>query len=114
MSYQTDENGAFDVGSKSNSTKIVVKSTENTIDTSSGQKLTDVTLSAPAGSSVISPATTILEAQPNINSSQLAIALGIPTKTSDGQSIDLTTFNPFAQMRTRCCFGVEKAAQQVW
>jgi hypothetical protein len=46
-----------------------------TIDTSSGEPLTGITLKAPAGSTVVTPATTILEAQPDIEPAQLAIAL---------------------------------------
>ena len=55
-----------------------------------------VTLKAPAGSTVVTPATTILEAQPDIEPAQLAVALGIPTTASDGSAIDLTSFNPYA------------------
>ena len=114
VSFQTDKDGGFTLTASSLNTKVVVKTTENTVDTSSGEKLSGVTLSAPAGSSVISPATTILEAQPNINSDQLAIALGIPTKTASGEPIDLLTFNPFSpDADPDVALAVEKAAQQV-
>ena len=97
-----------------NTVTIVATTTEDTVDTSSGETLSGVTLKAPAGATVVTPATTILEAQPDIEPAQLAVALGIPTTASDGSAIDLTSFNPYAaDADPEAALAAEKAAQQV-
>ena len=106
--------GFFSFNASGPGTKVIVKTTESTIDTSSGQILSGVTLSAPPGSKVISPASTILEAQPDIEPEQLAIALGVPTTAADGTPIDLLNFNPFSpDADPEAALAVEKAGQQV-
>ena len=62
---------------------------------------------------MVTPATTILEAQPDIEPAQLAVALGIPTTASDGSALDLTSFNPYAADADPEAALAEKAAQQV-
>jgi hypothetical protein len=62
----------------------------------------------------VTPATTILEAQPNIDPAQLAIALGIPTTAADGTAINIMSFNPYAAgADPEAALAAEKAAQQV-
>ena len=113
-STTTNVGGYFILNTSSSKTKIVVKTGLNTIDTSSGKVLSGVTLSAPPGSSVISPASTILEAHPDIKPEQLAIALGVPTAAADGSPIDLLNFNPFGiDSDPAAALAVEKAGQQV-
>ena len=90
----TASDGSYTVSTTNANATIIAMSGPNTIDTSSGEALSGVTLKAPAGSTVVTPATTILEAQPNIEPAQLAVALGIPTTAADGSAIDLTSFNP--------------------
>ena len=59
-------------------------------------------------------ATTILEAQPEIEPAQLAIALGIPTTAADGSAIDIMSFNPYAaDADPAAALAAEKAAQHV-
>ena len=106
--------GSYTISSSNPTAIIVATTTANTIDTSSGEVLSGITLKAPAGSSVVTPATTILEAQPEIEPAQLAIALGIPTTAADGTAIDLMSFNPYAAgADPAAALAAEKAAQQV-
>ena len=67
---------------------FTVLTDETTVDASSGEILANVTLSAPNGSSIISPTTTIME-ETGLNAEEVAVVLGLP----DG--IDPTQFNPF-------------------
>ena len=62
--FTTLSDGSYTVSSSNALATIVATTTEDTIDTSSGQVLSGVTLKAPAGATVVTPATTILEAQP--------------------------------------------------
>ena len=75
----TASDGSYTVSTTNANATIIAMSGPDTIDTSSGEALSGITLKAPAGSTVVTPATTILEAQPEIEPAQLAIALGIPT-----------------------------------
>lgn len=110
----TSSDGSYTLYSTNPNATIIATSGPNTVDTSSGETLTGITLKAPAGSSVVTPATTILEAQPNIEPSQLAVALGIPTTAADGSPIDLMSFNPYAaDADPAAALAVEKASQQV-
>ena len=83
VGFTTLEDGSYTITSTNAAATIVATTTANTIDTSSGEQLSGVTLKAPAGATVVTPATTILEAQPDIEPAQLAVALGIPTTASD-------------------------------
>ena len=110
----TGLDGSYSLSSSNANATIIAMSGPNTIDTSSGEALTGITLKAPAGSTVVTPATTILEAQPEIDPAQLAIALGIPTTAADGSAIDIMSFNPYAVgADPAAALAVEKAAQQV-
>ena len=110
----TASDGSYTVSTTNANATIIAMSGPNTVDTSSGEALTGVTLKAPAGSTVVTPATTILEAQPEIEPAQLAIALGIPTTAADGSAIDIMSFNPYAaDADPAAALAAEKAAQQV-
>ena len=110
----TGTDGSYTVSATNPNATIIAVSGPNTVDTSSGETLTGITLKAPPGSTVVTPATTILEAQPDIEPQQLAIALGIPTTASDGTAIDLTSFNPYSSdADPAAALAVEKASQQV-
>ena len=110
----TGSDGSYTVNATNPNATIIAITSEDTVDTSSGETLSGVTLKAPAGSSVVTPATTILEAQPDIEPAQLAVALGIPTTAADGTAIDLTSFNPYAEdADPAVALAAEKAAQQV-
>jgi hypothetical protein len=110
----TAADGSYTVSATNANATIIAMSGPNTVDTSSGETLTGITLKAPAGSTVVTPATTILEAQPEIEPAQLAIALGIPTTAADGTPIDIMSFNPYAAgADPAAALAAEKAAQQV-
>jgi hypothetical protein len=110
----TGADGSYTISATNANATIIAMSGPDTIDTSSGEPLTGITLKAPAGSTVVTPATTILEAQPNIEPAQLAIALGIPTTAADGTAIDIMSFNPYAAgADPAAALAAEKAAQQV-
>jgi hypothetical protein len=112
--FTTLADGSYTISSSNALATIVATTTEDTIDTSSGEVLSGITLKAPAGATVVTPATTILEAQPDIEPAQLAVALGIPTTAADGSAIDLTSFNPYAaDADPAAALAAEKAAQQV-
>ena len=84
---RTDEDGFFSLKGKLGYS-FTVLTDETTVDASSGEILANVTLSAPNGSSIISPTTTIME-ETGLNAEEVAVVLGLP----DG--IDPTQFNPF-------------------
>jgi hypothetical protein len=110
----TAADGSYTISASNANATIIAMSGPNTIDTSSGEALTGITLKAPAGSTVVTPATTILEAQPGIEPAQLAIALGIPSTAADGSAIDILNFNPYAEgADPEAALAAEKAAQQV-
>jgi hypothetical protein len=112
--FTTLADGSYTISSSNALATIVATTTEDTIDTSSGEVLSGITLKAPAGATVVTPATTILEAQPDIEPAQLAVALGIPTTAADGSAIDLPSFNPYAaDADPAAALAAEKAAQQV-
>jgi len=110
----TGADGSYTISASNANATIIAMSGPDTVDTSSGEPLTGITLKAPAGSTVVTPATTILEAQPDIEPTQLAIALGIPTTAADGSAIDIMSFNPYAAgADPAAALAAEKAAQQV-
>lgn len=110
----TGSDGSYTISATNANATIIAITSDDTVDTSSGEILSGVTLKAPAGSSVVTPATTILEAQPDLEPAQLAVALGIPTTAADGSAIDLMSFNPYsADADPAAALAAEKAAQQV-
>ena len=119
----TSGTGTYSITSSNPNATIIAVSGPNTIDTSSGQPLLGVTLKAPpltqeerdSGMQVaVTPVSTIMEASPDIEPAQLAIAMGIPSVAADGTPIDIRTFNPYAaDADPAAALAAEKAAQQV-
>ena len=86
-SVRTAADGSFILTVASTDTILVVLTDETTIDTSSGVVLDDFVMSAPLGSTVITPLTTLAETT-NLTSQDLSAVLGLP-------DIDIFNFNPF-------------------
>ena len=55
----TSSDGSYTIQSTNANAIIIAVTSENTVDTSSGETLSGITLKAPAGSTVVTPATTI-------------------------------------------------------
>ena len=86
---------------------VIAVADETTIDTSSGTVLSGITLKAPAGTSVVTPTTTLIE-EAGITKEQVAEVLGLP----DG--VDPLSFNPYADgVDAADALAVEKASQQI-
>ena len=104
----TSSDGSFSLTTEDTGNLAVV-TTSDTIDTSSGAIVSGLTLAAPSGSTVISPATTVVEAildsyrtaNPTASESDLATAQTnayADTAEALGLSndVDLTSYNPFS------------------
>lgn len=87
-SVRTAADGSFQLTLTSTDTNLVVLTDATTIDTSAGVILDDFVMSAPAGSAVITPLTTLSETT-NLTSQELSAVLGLP-------DIDIFSFNPFS------------------
>ena len=110
----TNDDGSYTLATSDSNAVLIATTTSETVDASSGELLPNVTLKAPAGATVITPATTILEATPDIQPAQLAAALGMPSVGADGVAIDITTFNPYAEgADPAAALAAEQAAQSV-
>ena len=104
---RTGADGSFSISTTSTTYTIIAVTDGKTIDTSSGTVLSGVTLKAPKGAGVITPATTLM-LEGNLTADQVATVLGLP----DG--VDPLTFNPFAAgVSTADALAVEKASQQI-
>ena len=103
---RTGEDGSFFLSGK-NGYSFTVLTDETTVDASSGEILANVVLSAPIGSSIISPTTTIMD-ETGLNAEEVGIILGLPS------GIDPTQFNPFGDnVDPEQALAVEKVAHQV-
>ena len=126
VSTTTNADGSYTLSSTDASKldgQIVVQTNENTVDTSSGEVLSGLTLTAPEGSQIVSPLTTLInnavgeklstetdaqyQARIEAEEADLRNDLGLPT------DIDLTTFNPFDTDDLAAAKEVEIVAQQV-
>ena len=106
-STTTDASGHFSFPADSPEGPWVAVTTDATIDTASGTTLAGMTFRAPAGASVITPLTTLME-ESGLNAEQLKASLGLPA------NIDPLTFNPFAAGANAAdALAVEKVAVQV-
>ena len=106
-SVLTGADGTFSVTGNVQGLGFIAQTSETTIDTSSGEILDSVTLKAPAGSSVVTPATTIME-EAGITAEEVATVLGLPS------GVDPTSFNPYsADADAETALVVEKISQQV-
>ena len=102
----TNDDGTFSLRGKKGYS-FTVKTDENTIDTSTGEVLSDVVLTAPSGSSVISPTTTMMEAT-GLTAAEVGAVLGLP------EGVDPTQFSAFDENADPdIALAVAKVAQQV-
>ena len=94
----TDDDGNYSIATNGETGPIVVITdagatglTINAVDLSTSQILSNVTLSAPAGASVVTPTTTVVQelSSQGVSAADVADALGLG-------GIDILNFNPFA------------------
>ena len=105
-SQRTDSSGGFYFVDVDGEGPIIALTDGNSVDTSSGLVIDGMRLTAPEGSSVISPLTTIMQ-EGGLSNAQVVAALGLP-------DVDLTSFNPFTtDTAAETALAVEVAAQQV-
>lgn len=103
----TDADGAYSLTTKQ-AADVVALTTSTTVDTSTGEILTEgLILKAPSGFSVITPTTTLVAA--GATEVQVKEALGLP------EDLDLKTFNPFSlDIDAQHAVAYEKTAAQVF
>ena len=93
-STRTKSDGSFSLQSAIPGSGFVAISDDKTTDTFTGQPMSGVTLKAPAGATVVTPATTlyveIKESDPEIKTTDLASALGLG-------DVNILDFNPFSK-----------------
>ena len=107
-SQLTDATGKFTL-TLSASAPVLVISEANTKDTLSNASVpVGTVLKAPAGATVVSMATTLLAADPNLTTEQVAKALGLTGVT------DFKTYNPFAGTDEAKKLAFEKASLPVY
>lgn len=105
-SQRTDSNGGFSFTDVDSAGPVIALTDGSSVDTSSGLVIDGMRLTAPEGSSVISPLTTIMQ-EGGLTNAQVVSALGLP-------DVDLTSFNPFmSDGAAETALAVEIAAQQV-
>lgn len=106
-SVRTQADGSFSLQGAFENVGFVAKTDATTIDNSSGEILENITLKAPVGASVVTPATTIME-EAGISAEEVASVLGLP------EGIDPLTFNPYSpDADPEQALAVEKISQQV-
>ena len=97
--------GSFSFNTSESDFEIVVTTSKDTIDTSSGEIFDGLTLKAPKGADVISPLTTMV-IETNLNNEEVADILGLG-------EINILSFNPFSDgVDANEALKVEKAAHQ--
>ena len=85
----TAADGTFEFTQGNQGFSLVVLTDANTVDLSSGKSIGNVTLKAAAGSSVVTPITT-MAVETGLTSDQIAKALGLP------ETVSYSSFNPYA------------------
>ena len=101
----SSSDGSFSFNTSATDFEIVVTTTKDTIDTSSGESFDGLTLKAPIGADVVSPLTTMVT-ESNLSKEKLADILGLG-------DIDVLAFNPFSEgVDATQALKVEKAAHQ--
>jgi uncharacterized protein len=101
----SSSDGSFSFNTSATDFEIVVTTTKDTIDTSSGESFDGLTLKAPIGADVVSPLTTMVT-ESNLSKEKLADILGLG-------DIDVLAFNPFSEgVDANQALKVEKAAHQ--
>ena len=97
--------GSFSFNTSASDFEIVVTTTKDTIDTSSGESIDGLILKAPNGADVVSPLTTMVT-ESSLSKEKLADILGLG-------DIDVLAFNPFSDgVDATQALKVEKAAHQ--
>ena len=101
----SNSDGSFSFNTSATDFDIVVTTTKDTIDTSTGESFDGLTLKAPVGADVVSPLTTMVS-ESNLSKVKLADILGLG-------DIDVLAFNPFSEgVDATKALKVEKAAHQ--
>ncbi|MED7679702.1 hypothetical protein GN286_17510, partial [Rhodobacteraceae bacterium IMCC15231] len=104
---RTGSDGSFTISTSNSNYTIIAVTDETTIDTSSGSVLAGATLKAPAGATVVTPTTTLME-EAGLTAAQVAAVLDLP----DG--VDPLSFNPYAAgVDPDKALAVEQAGQQI-
>ena len=88
-SVRTASDGSFSVDGTMSGVSFVAQTDSTTLDTSSGEILDNVVLKAPSGSTVVTPATTIMK-EAGITKEEVSAVLGLPA------GVDPTSFNPYS------------------
>ncbi|MFL2802949.1 MAG: Ig-like domain-containing protein [Paracoccaceae bacterium] len=102
----TASDGSYSLSALDNFAAMVVSTTDQTVDASSGSVVSGITLKAPKGSSVVSPTSTVV-VESNLTVEEVATALGLP----EDFTLD---FNPFdANADPVKAAAVEKTSQMV-
>ena len=110
-STRTAADGSFSLQSAVPTAGFVAITDETTTDTFTGSPVTGLTLKAPAGATVVTPATTlyveIVEKNPEITTTDLASALGL-------EDVNILEFNPFSEdADPEIALQAEKVASQI-
>ena len=87
--FITSSTGGFSISSSAANPKLIVTTNDQTIDTTTGTVLSGMTFKAPAGTSVVSPLTTMME-ESGLSVAEIKSVLGLPA------SVNPLTFNPYA------------------
>ena len=104
---RTGADGSYSLTTTNTTYTVIAFADETTIDTSSGTVLSGVTLKAPAGASVVTPTTTLIE-EAGITKEQVAEVLGLP------EGVDPLSFNPYADgVDAADALAFEKTSQQI-
>ena len=106
-SIRTGTDGRYTLSTVNKNFNIVAKTDESTVDASSGVVLSGISLTAPAGATVITPLTTLM-VKGNLTASQVTEVLGLPS------GVDPLNFNPFAAgVDAASALATEKISQQI-
>ena len=106
-SVRSDANGDFSLIATQESFSIIAITDQTTVDTSSGVVLDGVMLKAPLASTMLTPATTLME-EGNLTAAEVVKVLGLP------DTIDPLTFDAFASgVDSSEALAVEKASHQI-
>ena len=106
VSVATLADGSYTLSSSTATARVVGITDADTIDTSTGALAGSMTLSAPAGASMVTPLTTLIDQSSDLTVEELKTALGI--------DVDPLTFNPFgAGVDPASAVAAEKAAKQI-
>ncbi|MDG2403946.1 MAG: hypothetical protein P8M25_03020, partial [Paracoccaceae bacterium] len=103
----TAADGTFEFTQGNQNFSLVVLTDANTIDLSSGEPIGNVTLKAAAGSSVVTPITTMM-VETGLTASQIAKTLGLP------ENVSYSSFNPYAAgVDNSIAVAVENASHKI-